>query len=362
MSASAPLPQPAAPGPAEPKCLTPLNVAPGAPALFCPHAIDGSPLIYRELVDQLTPVLQVYGFECRSLLFDCKPFASVEDMAHHYVRELRAVEPQGPYRLFGFSSGGLVALEIAQQLRAQGDDVPLLVLADTYTTWMSSREVNERFDWCLFAEALVAKELSDTFYRDRDSVHPFWSLSYEDKLRFFAAERRPAGRSAAEAFDEVRRQHEAFRRYVLTYQRYVPRPYDGPATLLTANGASALLEHALQRLRLTNATVVDARVRSHLQLVFKPGVIKTAELLRSSVARIRDPVEEKVVSIWEQILGVENSDADASFYALGGTSIMAEQIASRIEAEVAVPVSGLDVLRYHELGDLVRTVKDKLAS
>jgi acyl carrier protein len=77
---------------------------------------------------------------------------------------------------------------------------------------------------------------------------------------------------------------------------------------------------------------------------------------------MRDPVELAVAAIWEQILGVEGSDASASFYALGGTSIMAEQIASRIEAELAVVVSGIEVLRYHELGDLVRTVKAKLAS
>lgn len=75
-----------------------------------------------------------------------------------------------------------------------------------------------------------------------------------------------------------------------------------------------------------------------------------------------DPVKQRVVSIFEQILGVEDCDERTSFYALGGTSIMAEQIASRIEAELAVPFTGIDVLRYHELGDLVRTVKGKLAS
>lgn len=77
---------------------------------------------------------------------------------------------------------------------------------------------------------------------------------------------------------------------------------------------------------------------------------------------MNDPVEQTVASIWEQILGVENCGAGASFYALGGTSIMAEQIASRIEAELAVVVTGIDVLRHHELGAFVRTVKAKLAS
>ena len=284
MSASIPLPREEAPAPrTERKCLIPLNLAPGAPVLLCPHAIDGSPLIYRELVDLLTPELCVYGFECRSLLFDCQPFASVEDMARHYVSELRAVQPQGPYRLFGFSSGGLIALEMARQLRADGDEVPVLVLADTYTTWMINRELNARFDWCLFTEALIAKEQSDEFYRDRHSVHPFWGLTDEDKLRFLSA--RVAGRlSAADALERTRRQHEAFKRYLLTYQRYEPGAYDGPATLLTTNNAPAAIESTLQRLRLTNAAVASTGARSHLQLVFKPGVGDTAALLRTLVA------------------------------------------------------------------------------
>lgn len=284
MSASIPLPQGQSPGPQpEPKCLVPLNIAPDAPVLFCPHAIDGSPLIYRELVDALTPSLQVYGFECRSFLAACKPFDSVQDMARHYVRELRAVQPRGPYRLFGFSSGGFVALEIAHQLRAHGEDVPLLVLADTYTTWMGGREIQQRFDWALFAEALVAKELSDAFYRDRN--HPFWSLSDEDKLRFLSAERRRPGQSALDALEELARQHEAFKRYMLTYQSYpAPDAYGGPVTVLSATGAPRLVEHAIARLRLENATVVNTGVRNHLQLVFRPGVIKTAELLLKMAA------------------------------------------------------------------------------
>jgi hypothetical protein len=71
-------------------------------------------------------------------------------------------------------------------------------------------------------------------------------------------------------------------------------------------------------------------------------------------------IDEIVSSIWGQILGVECPRNDASFYALGGTSIMAEQIAARIEKALAIRVRGTDVLRDHELGLLLETIRAKL--
>jgi thioesterase domain-containing protein len=52
----------------------------------------------------------------------------VEDMATHYITEIRNVQPRGPYHIGGFCFGGPVAYEMAQQLRAAGEEVALLVL------------------------------------------------------------------------------------------------------------------------------------------------------------------------------------------------------------------------------------------
>jgi pimeloyl-ACP methyl ester carboxylesterase len=53
-----------------------------------------------------------------------------EAMAAAYVASLRAVQPEGPYQLVGFCGGGLIAFEVAQQLRAQGQEVDLLVMIE----------------------------------------------------------------------------------------------------------------------------------------------------------------------------------------------------------------------------------------
>ena len=61
------------------------------------------------------------------------PLESVEAMAERYLAELRRVQPHGPYFLCGHSFGGLIAYELAQRLRAAGEEVGLLVLLDTWT-------------------------------------------------------------------------------------------------------------------------------------------------------------------------------------------------------------------------------------
>jgi thioesterase domain-containing protein len=56
------------------------------------------------------------------------PFDSIEEMASAYLKEVRIVQPSGPYYLSGFCGGGLVAFEMANQLRASGETVGLLAL------------------------------------------------------------------------------------------------------------------------------------------------------------------------------------------------------------------------------------------
>src|SRR5439155_11469439 len=53
-------------------------------------------------------------------------------MAADYIKSMRAIQPQGPYILGGFCGGGLIAYEIAQQLRAEGQEVDLLALLDPW--------------------------------------------------------------------------------------------------------------------------------------------------------------------------------------------------------------------------------------
>jgi len=102
------------------------------PPLFCVHAIDGNVLVFQNLARQLEPNQPVYGLQAKGLDGKQSPHTRFEEMAADYIKEIRTVQPEGPYLLAGYSAGGVVAFEMAQQLHAQGQKVALLALIDSY--------------------------------------------------------------------------------------------------------------------------------------------------------------------------------------------------------------------------------------
>ncbi|MCB1906877.1 MAG: amino acid adenylation domain-containing protein, partial [Rhodocyclaceae bacterium] len=102
------------------------------PALFVVHTMGGNLFHYYELARHLDAEQSVFGLQARGVFSDEQPDRSVEAIAARCVVAMRRAQPEGPYRIAGFSSGGVVAYEIAQQLHAAGQRVALLALIDTY--------------------------------------------------------------------------------------------------------------------------------------------------------------------------------------------------------------------------------------
>ncbi len=114
------------------------NAAPGDNAkqekpLFLLHAAAGTLSFYQPLVDAWTMDTPVYGLRANGLRpgEDCKP-QSVEALASACCEEIRKAQPDGPYRLCGWSFGGVVAFEMARQLSENGQEVSFLGLVDSY--------------------------------------------------------------------------------------------------------------------------------------------------------------------------------------------------------------------------------------
>jgi amino acid adenylation domain-containing protein len=98
---------------------------------FLIHGVGGNVLGYRDLTRNLGLDQPVYGLQAAGLDGHRPCHTRVEEMAAHYVHELRAVQPRGPYFVGGVSFGGRVAFEMAQQIVSQGQTVALLALFDT---------------------------------------------------------------------------------------------------------------------------------------------------------------------------------------------------------------------------------------
>jgi thioesterase domain-containing protein/NAD(P)-dependent dehydrogenase (short-subunit alcohol dehydrogenase family)/acyl carrier protein len=112
------------------------------PPLFCVHGAGGNVLNFRDLSWGLHHDQPFFALQARGVDGTTEPHRSIEEMARAYVKEIRVLRPHGPYFLAGYSGGGVVAFEMAQQLKALGEEVPLLVFFDTYHPQMPIRTVS----------------------------------------------------------------------------------------------------------------------------------------------------------------------------------------------------------------------------
>jgi aspartate racemase len=112
--------------------LVPIQPQGSRPPFFCVHGVGGNVLNLRHLASQMSPDYPLYGLQAQGLDGKRPCLQSLEEMATHYIKEIRTVQPEGPYFLGGYSLGGVIAYEMAQQLTAQGEETGLVVLLDSY--------------------------------------------------------------------------------------------------------------------------------------------------------------------------------------------------------------------------------------
>ncbi len=117
----------------------------GNPPLFLFHPAGGPTSVYQNLVELLDAGQAVYGFE------RLEGLRHIEEKAAHYIAMIRDIAPHGPYRLGGWSLGGVLAYEVAQQLKAAGEDIDLVAMIDTTipkpTPGVTERELlKDRFE------------------------------------------------------------------------------------------------------------------------------------------------------------------------------------------------------------------------
>ena len=123
------------------------------PPFFCVHAHGGNVLIFNDLARRLGSDQPFYGLQAQGLDGQQNRHTGIEEMAAHYIQEIRTVQPTGPYFLGGYCFGGKVAFEMAHQLHAEGHKVTLLAVIDSYAPgypkllpWVQ-RKVKERVSY-----------------------------------------------------------------------------------------------------------------------------------------------------------------------------------------------------------------------
>lgn len=104
------------------------NTAP----IFIFHGIGSSVVDIVPLVRRMQSDQPIYGLESPGNDGRQDPFDRIEDIAQFFLPAIRKIQPHGPYCLIGYSFGGLVAFEIAQQLKVEAEPIDRLIMLDSY--------------------------------------------------------------------------------------------------------------------------------------------------------------------------------------------------------------------------------------
>ncbi len=226
--------------------LVPLQPGGSKPPFFCVHGGGGYVLFYRPLANRLGPDQPFYGLQ-PWWLTDGSPAPArvdVPSLATRYLEEIRQLQPRGPYYLGGASYGGMIALEIAQQLVARGERIALLLMFDTYGRGYHApaRSTAER----------LRRAPAELYLKIEHHAGSVRMLEHADRAAYLKAKWRKAVDETGEAIDAWVR-HAAkgvFTRLgrplpkliaevpnlmAEAVQRYQPRDYPGRITLFRAH-------------------------------------------------------------------------------------------------------------------------------
>jgi thioesterase domain-containing protein len=264
--------------PAQP--LVALRTGGEARPLFLVHPVGGTVHCYTELAGHLGEGQPVYALQSRGLDPAHAPATCVEAMADDYLAELRAVQPAGPYRLGGWSMGGVVAFEMARRLRAAGEEVEMLALIDSVLPAAGANAQGEHA-WERLAD--FARHLDLPVERMADAAEAGADVAPEARLEWVWERARRAGDLPADlTFADIRRYHEVYHANSGALARYLPGPYDGTLTLYRAAeraDADVARWEALAPGRLT----VHTTHAGHFGMVRKPFVRELAASLATSL-------------------------------------------------------------------------------
>lgn len=222
------------------------------PPVYLVHGVGGGMFWgYSNLARHLGADQPLYAFKSRGL--DGLPeWQTIEEMATNYLADLRAHQPRGPYQLGGYCFGGVVAYEMARQLKSQGEEVSLLALLNcsppntgyersdhrsslawqlkfisNLTYWLGcflfSWTMRERSEFVRWKWKLIRKKAKSTAVQ---SAKEQLTMTDVDEMVNLA--------------DYSDKQRHVWQTHVRALTRYQPKPFPGQVTLFRTRGHSLL--------------------------------------------------------------------------------------------------------------------------
>jgi thioesterase domain-containing protein len=255
------------------------------------HPAGGSVFSYLNLVQYLDSDQPLYALQAAGLDEDQFVPETIEAMAAGYVSEIRETLA-GPYFLSGWSMGGVVAFEMARQLKATGEEVALLTLIDSFAP-----EAHATDDGALligFAQdlGLRAEHVGDV------SMAQLAELSVEEQLALVLERATKQQLVPPEVkLADIYRYFSVYRTNIRAMATYVPRPQDMSLTLFKASEQRDASDDAMGWTELAKQVEVHVVPGNHYTLLREPNVRVLAEHLRACIAQAGATKAVKVSSV-----------------------------------------------------------------
>ncbi|MCH9650135.1 MAG: amino acid adenylation domain-containing protein [Deltaproteobacteria bacterium] len=291
-----------------PSCLVPMQLGAASNPIFWIPPAAGSPLCYVEVVRQLDPQLSSWGLQAPGLRPGETPLPRVADLAAHFIEGLRAVSPQGPYRIAGWSFGAVVAWEMARQLTEEGAEIELLALLDGgMDRWHLSRMKNP-LKAATTAGAVLRIAASTGLpksYQELRTLASWLGISLPSSTAFGEAQGMAAKLVLLRGLrPEIARSLRVLKATFVAGAQYRLLPYSGMASLFRTGDFQAHRDDYLNRLRrLSSGSLqVSSIPGNHMTLIMDPQNVRVlAERFASCLAslhpeqgpRVRAPYSSK---------------------------------------------------------------------
>ena len=272
-----------------PSSLVPIQPNGNKRPLFLVHPAGGHVFPFVGLAQCLGPDQPCYGLQARGVEEGQEPHTRIEDMAACYIEAIQSVQSEGPYLLGGWSMGGEIAFEMAQQFHARGEVVALLALLDARIPSTAENIADEDFEATLMADVVRY------FGFSKDFSEPLALLPREELLARVLEQGKTAGLIPADIeASQAHRLIDLCKSDFRASRNYVLHRYPGRVTLFKASDdlSGNLLDATLGWSDWAEGGVdVQLVPGNHATMVYKPNVETLADKLTACIDQVQLDLE-----------------------------------------------------------------------
>ena len=249
---------------------------------FCVHPAGGNVFCYMDFARYLGQEQPFYGLQSIGFIKSQKPLTKIEDMATHYIKSIRTIQPKGSYNIGGWSIGGVIAFEMAQQLQRTGHEVATLVLIDSFSP-LSVRITEENNDTMIINQ--LAKESFDFHSKgiSTNMVNNNLQQPSSEVQLSKIIERAKKHNILPPNFEKksINRLLQIFKANINAFSNYVPLPYQGKIVLFCAEKKSMMPDMNLGWSDMVKGGIDRYELKGdHYSIIQEPNVRDLSKILK----------------------------------------------------------------------------------